>query len=1124
MKSLFSFLIGALVTSIAFAQVTPLPNTAATVGLWNFNSDEEGVVVDSSVNPSNGTAYSAPLEAIPGIDPSFEVGRRFSGPSTLAEVGIVAGSKLDFTNAPEVNVQAVIYLTGPANGTHTIFSTDNFRLLIVNNQLAGAVRQPGGLYGVVSERNLQQNTIYRVGVHFKNQELVISVNNRIDARVSLSYPIAAPISSNFRATIGGNILGEYFPGYIDDVRMENVVGIDITSPVITLVQPSTFQVNVPKPNFQITLSDVGTGVDPDSVTVYLNGIQQTSLNISATEISGQMNDNLKTGILNEINVSATDFNGNTTDKKFFLTYQELDSKGEYDPDSNTLALWHMNDFGPGNMADSSAGQHHGVADPKRVNIGEGVFSKGKYFMGDTTSFMNFDGVRFDQKFTFEGWVKPTSNNASDEILFYNGQTTVARYNGGYVRVIFHTTTGTVVFVSQNQLLPVGELHHFAVSWDGSKKIDNLVFFVDGVLRNVLNAVSDCDFDTIPKVGIIGQNFAGMMDEVRVSNSVRSSFNIPVLDNQTITFMTMKDGTSVAEDFPDFMATLNSGSSINVSTVKVKLNGVLQNNPNLTITETGISGKLLEAVKLGLNTIEVEFYDTDRNFKKKSQYFFGIQKMGASEYEADALTAGLWHFNDDLSDSSFNHSNPTTTTYNPQAGWVGNAQGSQISFSNNINLSCRSFTVEGMYKIAGTSPSDFAFLSINGNTFSSTLNLNPNNGNLRVAMSSNGISIDGTANAAFPIDNAFHHVALVYDGSRQFSQLVLLVDGQVKLTRDYRITCDQGSGYGMNLGGGTLHFDEVRISRAALYKFNLQKDGTDKPEITTLSHQPDSTVMEADANFSFVVEDAEGVDLTKTKLFLNNTEVALTNSSNKARFATTFSASLDLANGLNNLKIVVFDLDGNQVIKTLSLYHFIQLVPGAYEVDSFTKFLFHFDELSGSFADAAGNVGPLSNGGWTNGVAGIFGKGAQAYYGTNLQVPGMSTIDSFTIEAWVKRADLTTGMSMIYRDSGGIFSITTDNKIQFRSEVANQNFYADIPVALRNLNYHHIAIVGDASNTVKNLFFLMDGQVISAQKVDLQALKFNSSTNMYIGYPLAQGFIDELRFSTKARYELISIPE
>src|SRR5690606_20396410 len=123
-----------------------------------------------------------------------------------------------------------------------------------------------------------------------------------------------------------------------------------------------------------------------------------------------------------------------------------------------------------------------------------------------------------------------------------------------------------------------------------------------------------------------------------------SFSVPILENQIINFLTLKSGSSVNNDFPEFQAQFNSAINIDLSTVKVRLNGIAQPaSDNLEISEAGISGTFSDAVRDGLNTLEVELLDTTGSLRKKSQYFFKISLNGSSQYISDAKTAGLWHF-------------------------------------------------------------------------------------------------------------------------------------------------------------------------------------------------------------------------------------------------------------------------------------------------------------------------------------------------------------------------------------------------------------------------------------------------------------------------------------------------
>src|SRR5690606_7684129 len=161
-------LLSCFVPFLATAQISPLPVDQDTVGLWNFDNDVDDLVVDAATSPLNGTAYTTEHVAIPDIDPAFNLARKYSAESSFVDLGVVQGSKIDFTGWNELDIEAVVHLTNSASSDHVIFSSENVRLMVVNNQLAGFIRQPGGMLGVVSDRTLSLNTTYRVGLHYKD--------------------------------------------------------------------------------------------------------------------------------------------------------------------------------------------------------------------------------------------------------------------------------------------------------------------------------------------------------------------------------------------------------------------------------------------------------------------------------------------------------------------------------------------------------------------------------------------------------------------------------------------------------------------------------------------------------------------------------------------------------------------------------------------------------------------------------------------------------------------------------------------------------------------------------------------------------------------------------------------
>src|SRR5690606_36944750 len=158
--------------------------------------------------------------------------------------------------------------------------------------------------------------------------IVLTLNDQVVARVNVDHPIAPPQFSNSRTYIGGDLFQRYFPGYVDDVRILNIVGIDIVPPTITLVEPSSFQLQVPRPTFSISLEDDDSGIDSSRVQVFLNNVLQENLAVTPSSITGQMDQDMISTILNEVKVVAYDILGNKTEKKFFFTITNISERNE----------------------------------------------------------------------------------------------------------------------------------------------------------------------------------------------------------------------------------------------------------------------------------------------------------------------------------------------------------------------------------------------------------------------------------------------------------------------------------------------------------------------------------------------------------------------------------------------------------------------------------------------------------------------------------------------------------------------------------------------------------------------------------------------------------------------------
>lgn len=1105
--------------------VSPLPSTADTIGLWNFDTDSGDTVPDLSSNPLVGTAYNTTRLAMPGADTSFNEARHFVA-NSFVDLGQVVGSKLDLTNAIEFRLDALINLDANDNGTHTIFTTENIRLMVVNNHLAGFIRQNGGLFGVIGDTNLVANNVYRVTLILSNQKITVLVNNRVDGQVEINGPIMAPQFSNSRAFIGGDLFNKYFPGYIDDVRIKTINDFDVDAPTLSLIEPTTYSVDVAHPNFKINFSDA-SAIDLASVRVYLNGVQQT-VSFTQTGINGTLSDGLATGIVNEVKVVVSDINGNKTEKSFFFSFLSLAGRTEYEVDGDTLGLWHMNDYAASDLIDSTNNHINGYADPVYLSVAEGVFGNGRTFSAQSQYTLRSIQIP-GQAFTWEAWVRPTSPNLSDEILFSNGQIRISRYYAGYVRVTMVTTRQTKIMDSRDTFLKTGELHHVAVTWDGTKTSKNLKIFIDGFLVDEINAPFQCDFTPAPQAVVVGQSFYGMMDEMRLSSIARSSFNIPIFDNQGINFLSPVNGDSFNTDHPAIHVEL-SGNNINSANVKVFLNKVRQlPSANLTITNTNIDGVMTDGLQLGLNQLDVEFLDGTGSQKKRTVSFFYAKDKGSFEYSVDPQTVALWHMNqfDSVQDETTSHNDLAIQSSTSESGVIGKSRkGTMATNDYVINLGSRPFTVEGFYKFStnATSNSFYQLYNFYGSDLSHQLLVNPVSGDIRVYISNPDQYLDQTIGHAFPTDNQFHHVAMVHDPSRGFSSLLLMVDGAVKHAFNYKVTCDCMNKMRFDVGATEVFADELRISKVARYDFNIGDFlNVARPSLTATTVTPYSTVKTASLNVSFDIADQAGLDEQGTYLAINGVKQNLTLASSGAS-ATLSGTASGLIPGSNEFVIKMKNQFGAEQTQTYYIFYFAQGAATQYVADSDTTALYHFNETSGTtLADDSGNGYHMTvDGSWNLNPEGVFGTTGATTYSSFPQVNAADPngLGTYTVEAWVKY--LTTNKYLDLIRYGGMSA----------SIYWGERFYVVIPgigglfspegVVKNDGQYHHVAFVVDKNHPKTNIYFVVDGNVVAYKKVaNPNSLNLNSTPALSIGGTLYSNGLDELRFSKAARYTLNS---
>ena len=209
--------------------------------------------------------------------------------------------------------------------------------------------------------------------------------------------------------------------------------------------------------------------------------------------------------------------------------------GKYGVDSNTVALWHFEETSGANVTDSSENLFTGTATGTTITIGK--FLKGRSFNG-TTDFVTFSSGAINNlsSGTWEGWFNRSGGLGTAQAI-------MDKTSGGttYFKAFLDTDDKFTVIInnstpvkSVSSFITTGVFNHVAVTWNGA----NIKIFVNGVLQtnsaqtNVVPNFSTSIFAGKTNLGT--QFFNGILDEIRVSNTVRDrlqSFD-PIQDSGT----------------------------------------------------------------------------------------------------------------------------------------------------------------------------------------------------------------------------------------------------------------------------------------------------------------------------------------------------------------------------------------------------------------------------------------------------------------------------------------------------------------------------------------------------------------------------------------------------------------
>ena len=1137
MRCLFISLFFAIPFSIFGAIGSPLLKDSDTTALWNFDSDTPTSVLDSADTPITGAATSTTQEAIPGIDSAYGLARKFTSTLSGISFGAISGTKLDFTDDGTLSIEAVIRLKTDALNNHVIFDNGQIHFLVIGNKLAGFVKQEAGFVGVTAKESFSLNTNYKVAWVLGNNRLGLFIDGKNVGAIVVDEDIASAESSAV-AAVGGNFLGQFFPGHIDNIRISSVTRGDNIAPVVEITAPLHDSIiNSKRPMVSVTLSDVGTGIDTASVKVFVNDILQNNFTISATSVSGVVEQDISSNIVNRIVVQVSDLSGNLTEESVNV-FLRLSSEGlEYTSDENTLLLFHMNDFVSWQIHDSSPNGHHATNHTGRSYVarGDGIFDAGKRMTGGGYFEVPFVAIP-DQAFTFEVWLRPEVSGG-DKSLFNSPQLQMIKKVDGRIGIILKARNRNHSFESTDMLFPANETHHLAVTWDGTKDQDNLVVYRDGVFRESFNAPKNCDFIRTPNLIKIGENYQGMMDELRFSSVVRTSFNM-VTHETGIVFTSPTHKSSTLSSNPTFNISFNFMETISPNDVSIYLNGEEQtSSKELTVTASGIVGTMEESLTLGFNSITVVLTDAVGNQRKKSIGVFYIENLGGLANTATDDTVVLLDFESDRSIVDRSPQNISFTFgQRDNNGLIGNALKSTIQthMGEKLGFSERSFTIEFMFKKSvAHSPSTFIGLGeqIYGRYayFNNQIYMNMNAlGDMVINFSNTDGRFNQTVARAVPNDGLYHHIAWIHDADRDHDNSLVLVDGEIKYVGDFECYCDVGP-YELKLSFSdqvNQRIDEFMITNKAKYSFNI--DRTSKPTISSKSGLiAGQTASSETPSVNYTFSDPDGIDQINTYFLVNGVRqtqlsgVALGNN-------FTLSGTINPLNfGFNEVEIHFRDLEENAQVHSFSLFYLESLTPAEYTTDDNTLALYHLNEASGAttLADSSGNANSIT--GFANvrlGATGVFNTGLElqsGFSGLPATIEGLQGLSNYTMEMWYKPSSHPYAYLFKVRNlalllhRNGLYFIDVNNG--WHHIVNNLSDFQETV-------WKHIAFVVDGSGDNRTIFVFIDGQkrVEYSIAASLVTLPSNSVSFMHSNSGSPTGYlIDEIRVSDTARLSFVN---
>jgi hypothetical protein len=369
---------------------------------------------------------------------------------------------------------------------------------------------------------------------------------------------------------------------------------------------------------------------------------------------------------------------------------------ELSADENTKGLWHLNETSGTSVADSSGNGNTGTA--TGTTIVDGKLNNARNFNGtsDLVSLGNPSSLQITGNQTIEMWLYPTDMTVrrNPYAKAYGGEGTITQEINGTL-TYFYGTAGanttpyqgfsTGVSISTNQW------SHVAIVRDLSNM--QLYWYINGELVN--QTVASYSYATVSSLtAYIGEgytnNYAGIIDEFRISNKARTSEEIKasasrrpysVYTSKVIDF----GQTPISINslyWSDNMITETPSGTIEFQT-RTSADGSTWESWKPTTGETAILSMDSDASSWSWSNISS--YSDETSIKMEGS---GSLRQNIGKLSADANTVGLWHLDEDDTPSIY-----LNNSYPSFSGW-----------SSTSTSTCGTYQMMGGYNIFGNGAS------------------------------------------------------------------------------------------------------------------------------------------------------------------------------------------------------------------------------------------------------------------------------------------------------------------------------------------------------------------------------------------------------------------------------------